>query len=797
MAVSWNAQNGADNYRFYYIRSNKPLDITNLDSFLQFYNKKGALYDAYKNAKAENDSIDQDDIYTSTPYYDLTIDGGLPYYYFCVRLGNAEDGYISDGSYSDVVAATGSVNGNIPVVQNLHVEKTNNGNSFQLSWTPVDANVVIYVFKDGKMPEYFNYDVLNAYGYYTDAQGKQKKLYLKDALTELRKKEINTYVRAYKVTGSDGSYGAFSLEPGVNYTFAAYTYDTSTSLYNAQKQPFTTVNKEIFVKDEKNNERYQNVPVAMTYYTAMSAASNMVSYTGKISTPSVNTKAGKNSIKFTFSKGMNTGYEIYRLSGKKYKKIATITDNIYTDQNLKAGTKYTYKIRSYYYDPDRKVKSYSGYKNLTVTTSCVNNIELKAVKKSKNSVKLTWTKVASATKYEIYRTSERDKDITEVTGKNAFAVSNDKYELVKTITKAKTTSYTDKKLKYGERYTYYVYAYYKDGKALKNISAKTIVEMQLEEPHNLVLTNKGNNVSVKWDADKYATGYQIRYMVYDVYGRKKAATETYVTVKKNKYTISGLENGEYVSVSVRSYNSKNEYSIWMSSKESISLAAVKSIKASYDEKKNTVKITWKKVAGAKYYKVFRSTSMAVYNSDEKLYKVRGTLIAKDSNDDTGSASEVMYREYYGVDGSITGTTAYDNARLKAGVKYYYTVCAYGEKGTKIASYMTYEGSDVYASGKPSSIIYGVKIAAKAKNNKKGTVTVSYNKVTGATKYQIYRSEKKNGKYTLVGTSKKTTFADKKAKKKKTYYYKVVASGKNALLADFSVESSKVKIKVKK
>ena len=81
--------------------------------------------------------------------------------------------------------------------------------------------------------------------------------------------------------------------------------------------------------------------------------------------------------------------------------------------------------------------------------------------------------------------------------------------------------------------------------------------------------------------------------------------------------------------------------------------------------------------------------------------------------------------------------------------------------------------------------------------KKGTVTVSYNKVTGATKYQIYRSEKKNGKYTLVGTSKKTTFADKKVKKKKTYYYKVVASGKNALLADFSVESSKVKIKVKK
>lgn len=55
----------------------------------------------------------------------------------------------------------------------------------------------------------------------------------------------------------------------------------------------------------------------------------------------------------------------------------------------------------------------------------------------------------------------------------------------------------------------------------------------------------------------------------------------------------------------------------------------------------------------------------------------------------------------------------------------------------------------------------------------------------------------NGKYTLIGTTKKTTFADKKAKRKKTYYYKVVVNGKNALLADFKTQSSAVKIKVKK
>lgn len=104
--------------------------------------------------------------------------------------------------------------------------------------------------------------------------------------------------------------------------------------------------------------------------------------------------------------------------------------------------------------------------------------------------------------------------------------------------------------------------------------------------------------------------------------------------------------------------------------------------------------------------------------------------------------------------------------MKKGVKYYYMVSAYGEKGTRIASYMTSEYGTQVASGKPAVIIYGVKVAAKVKNNKKGTVTVSYNKVTGAKTYQIYRAEKKNGKYTLIGTTKKTSLQIKKQRRKK-------------------------------
>ena len=64
-------------------------------------------------------------------------------------------------------------------------------------------------------------------------------------------------------------------------------------------------------------------------------------------------------------------------------------------------------------------------------------------------MKLTWTKVGFATKYEIYRTSESDKDITEISGwinsgNSAVTVENTNYEVVITITNSKTTTFTDK-----------------------------------------------------------------------------------------------------------------------------------------------------------------------------------------------------------------------------------------------------------------------------------------------------------------------------------------------------------------
>lgn len=90
----------------------------------------------------------------------------------------------------------------------------------------------------------------------------------------------------------------------------------------------------------------------------------------------------------------------------------------------------------------------------------------------------------------------------------------------------------------------------------------------------------------------------------------------------------------------------------------------------------------------------------------------------------------------------------------------------------------------------------VKIAATDSENYT-TIRVTWNKVSGANGYRVYRSASKDGKYTAIGSTAKNsavTFLDKKAVTGKTYYYKVRAyrnvSRKESIRKLFSNRESK-------
>lgn len=88
---------------------------------------------------------------------------------------------------------------------------------------------------------------------------------------------------------------------------------------------------------------------------------------------------------------------------------------------------------------------------------------------------------------------------------------------------------------------------------------------------------------------------------------------------------------------------------------------------------------------------------------------------------------------------------------------------------------------------------------KIKSIKNKKLKITWKKVSKASGYVIYRSEKKNGKYKKIEKipgNKKVTYTDKKLKAKKKYYYKIVVyqkiDGKVYYSAYSKVASAKVK-----
>ena len=142
---------------------------------------------------------------------------------------------------------------------------------------------------------------------------------------------------------------------------------------------------------------------------------------------------------------------------------------------------------------------------------------------------------------------------------------------------------------------------------------------------------------------------------------------------------------------------------------------------------NTIKISWNKVCCAKKYVVYRSTSK---NGTYKKVKTTTSTSWKD-----------------------TGRTC--------GKTYYYKVRAYNGK---YGSYSSIKSGKA----KPNKVS-GVSVTSGT--NK---ATISWSKVSGATKYKVYRSTSKSGTYSLVKTTSSTSWTDTSVKNSKTYYYKVRA-----------------------
>lgn len=86
-------------------------------------------------------------------------------------------------------------------------------------------------------------------------------------------------------------------------------------------------------------------------------------------------------------------------------------------------------------------------------------------------------------------------------------------------------------------------------------------------------------------------------------------------------------------------------------------------------------------------------------------------------------------------------------------------------------------------------VEAAKVTLTAKATDYAKIKISWNKVESADKYEVYRATSKNGKYSRISTTSKTSLTDTKSiKTGKTYYYKVraaVSTSEGTAYSDYS------------
>lgn len=153
-------------------------------------------------------------------------------------------------------------------------------------------------------------------------------------------------------------------------------------------------------------------------------------------------------------------------------------------------------------------------------------------------------------------------------------------------------------------------------------------------------------------------------------------------------------------------------------------------------KTGKITLSWAAVDGAAKYEVYRSGSRAG-----------------------------EYTKYY-----TTTNLSYTNTSSNAGYKYFYIVKALDADGKEIIA------SDIVSNYADCA----APVISSGNSATSGKVTLKWEKVAGASKYEVYRANSRDGDYVRMYTTVYNTYTNTSAKANVTYYYKVIAlSSRNA------------------
>ena len=405
-----------------------------------------------------------------------------------------------------------------------------------------------------------------------------------------------------------------------------------------------------------------------------------------------------------------TGYEIYRAgTDGKYSKIKTVTSTSYVDTNVKNNTQYSYKIKAY---NAAGASAFSTAASLKKTQISVSNLKADA---NGSKVQLSWTGgVTGAEGYVIYRRTEGGSyaEIGRTSGK----------------------TYSDT-ISAGIKY-YYTVAVYSGSRT--EDKCPEVGVMYLATPSGLSVSNTIASLTLKWNAVKGATGYEIYRAGTD--GKYSKIT----TVTSTSYVDTSVKNNTQYSYRIKAYNTACTSAFSTAASLKKTQISVSNLKA--DANGSKVQLSWTGVVtGAEGYVIYRRT-------------------------EGGSYAEI---------GRTSGNTYSDT--ISAGIKYYYAVAVYS-------------GSRTEGKCPEVGVMYLAEPAVTGASNITSGVQVKWSKVTGATGYIVYHKGAGKGWARIADIKDGSTvnYTDTTAASGTTYTYTVRAYNKDTM-SDWNSTKSLMRI----
>ena len=341
-----------------------------------------------------------------------------------------------------------------------------------------------------------------------------------------------------------------------------------------------------------------------------------------------------------------------------------------------------------------------------------------------------WVDTPTTTKSQA-KTTGNYLEWTNITGCDKYYV----YRNGEKIAETKDSNYTDSSFGSATIYNYAVSAIYsyKESPLSSSVSLKSATIEKLSQPK---LKSVSTSSKLSWEKVANATGYYVYRKEPGGSFKKIAATTS------TSYTDKTASKTKAYYYYIKAYNNQT------TSTSSVSLLRKANITVSVKNVANGIKISWPKVMNGATYKLYRRQKKT---ASWKLY-------------------------------STINSTAYTNTKVNLYENYQYAIKVL-YKNTVIAD-TTY-----------SSLITHKLVAPTLKTSiNKRKVTLKIGKVTGATKYQVYRKTK-TGKWTKVTTTAKLSYTNTLSKAG-SYYYRVRAyytKGKKTYYSSYTT-SSLLKIK---